>query len=166
MNKKQIQLTEQDIHFLVEDAVRNYLINEGIDEGFWGGLGALGSKLGNSMARGGQRMANSVGNKWNKAKNAIGNKMTQAGQAMGQAYNNVKNTYQTGSANQDAQKAITNAVNALNALKAADQKLQGLGQASVLGKQAALIDQLLASLNGGATSISGRFKARRGAMTN
>ena len=35
---KQIRLTEQDIHTLVEDAVRSYLVNEGVDEGFWGGV--------------------------------------------------------------------------------------------------------------------------------
>lgn len=86
---------------------------------------------------------------------------------MGQAYNNVKNTYQTGSANQDAQKAIQNAVQALNNLKAADQKLQSIGQYSVIGKQMGLIDNLIKVLSqGGATSVSGRFQNRRNAFTN
>ena len=39
MDKKQIRLTEQDLHMLVEDAVKTYLVNEGIEEGVWGGLG-------------------------------------------------------------------------------------------------------------------------------
>ena len=173
-NNQPIRLTEQDLHMLVEDAVRAYITENGMDEGLWGGLSALGSKFGNKMSAAGQNMANAAGNKWNQAKNAmgqaasaVGNKMNQAGQAMGQAYNNAKNTYQTGSVNQNAQKAITNAVNALNALKAADQKLQSMGQYSVIGKQSALIDQLIATLSqGGATSVSGRFQNRRNAFTN
>jgi hypothetical protein len=167
MMDKRIQLTEQDLHMLVEDAVKSYLINEGLDEGFWGGLSALGSKFGNKAARVGQNMANSVGNKMNQAGKAIGGAYNSAKNAIGQAYNNQKNTWQTGSANQDAQNAIKNAVKSLNALKAADQKLQSMGQYSVIGKQSALIDQLIAALSqGGATSISGRFNNRRNAFTN
>ena len=45
MEKKQIQLTEQDIHFLVEEAVKEYMIQEGL----WGGLKNVwqGAKQGN-----------------------------------------------------------------------------------------------------------------------
>ena len=174
MDKKPIRLTEQDLHFLVENAVQSYLTENGMDEGFFGGLGALGSKFGNRMSTASQNMANAASQKWNQAKNAmgqaanaVGQKMNQAGQAMGQAYNNAKNTYQTGSANQDAQKAIQNAVQALNNLKAADQKLQSMGQYSVIGKQMGLIDNLIKVLSqGGATSVSGRFQNRRNAFTN
>jgi hypothetical protein len=174
MNKKPIRLTEQDLHFLVENAVQAYLTENGMDEGFFGGLGALGSKFGNRMKTAGQNMSNAASQKWGQAKNAmgqaanaVGQKMNQAGQAMGQAYNNAKNTYQTGSANQDAQKAIQNAVQALNNLKAADQKLQSIGQYSVIGKQMGLIDNLIKVLSqGGATSVSGRFQNRRNAFTN
>ena len=174
MDKKPIRLTEQDLHFLVENAVQAYLTENGMDEGFFGGLGALGSKFGNRMKTAGQNMSNAASQKWSQAKNAmgqaanaVGQKMNQAGQAMGQAYNNAKNTYQTGSANQDAQKAIQNAVQALNNLKAADQKLQSMGQYSVIGKQMALIDNLIKVLSqGGATSVSGRFQNRRNAFTN
>ena len=174
MDKKPIRLTEQDLHFLVENAVQAYLTENGMDEGFFGGLGALGSKFGNRMKTAGQNMSNAARQKWGQAKNAmgqaanaVGQKMNQAGQAMGQAYNNAKNTYQTGSANQDAQKAIQNAVQALNNLKAADQKLQSMGQYSVIGKQMGLIDNLIKVLSqGGATSVSGRFQNRRNAFTN
>ena len=38
MDKKPIKLTEQDLHFLVENAVRTYLVNEGIDEISWSGI--------------------------------------------------------------------------------------------------------------------------------
>ena len=169
-----IRLTEQDLHFLVEEAVKGYLVENGMEEGIFGGLGALGSKFGNRMKTAGQNMSNAASQKWGQAKNAmsqaanaVGQKMNQAGQAMGQAYNNAKNTYQTGSANQDAQKAIQNAVQALNNLKAADQKLQSMGQYSVIGKQMGLIDNLINVLSkGGATSVSGRFQNRRNAFTN
>ena len=174
MDKKPIRLTEQDLHFLVENAVQAYLTENGMDEGLFGGLGALGSKFGNRMKTAGQNMSNAASQKWGQAKNAmgqaanaVGQKMNQAGQAMGQAYNNAKNTYQTGSANQDAQKAIQNAVQALNNLKAADQKLQSMGQYSVIGRQVGLIDNLIKVLSqGGATSVSGRFQNRRNAFTN
>lgn len=185
MDKKPIRLTEQDLHFLVENAVQAYLTENGMDEALLGGLGALGSKFGNRMKTAGQNMSNAASEKWGQAKNAmgqaanaVGQKMNQAGQAMGQAYNNAKtavgdaytnakNTYQTGSANQDAQKAIQNAVQALNNLKAADQKLQSIGQYSVIGKQMGLIDNLIKVLSrGGATSVSGRFQNRRNAFTN
>ena len=167
MKNRPIQLTEQDLHMLVEDAVRTYLTENGMEEGFWGGLGALGSKFGNKAATAGQNLANSAGQKWNQAKNAVGNAYNNAANAVGNAYNNAKNTYQTGSANQDAQKAIQNAVQALNNLKAADQKLQSMGQYSVIGKQVGLIDNLLRALNqGGAISMSGRFQSRRNAFTH
>lgn len=156
MDKKPIRLTEQDLHFLVENAVQAYITENGMDEGIFGGLGALGSKFGNRMKTAGQNMSN-----------AVGQKMNQVGQAIGQAYNDAKNTYQTGSANQDAQKAIQNAVQALNNLKAADQKLQSMGQYSVIGKQMDLIDNLIKVLSqGGTRSISGRFQNRRNAFTN
>ena len=155
MNKKPIRLTEQDLHFLVENTVQAYLTENGMDERFLGGLDALGSKFVNRMKTAGQNMSN-----------AVGQKINQAGQAIGQAYNDAKNIYQTGSANQDAQKAIQNAVQALNNLKAADQKLQSMGQYSVIGKQMGLIDNLIKVLSqGGTRSISGRFQNRRNAFT-
>lgn len=173
MDKKPIRLTEQDLHFLVENTVQAYLTENGMDEGFFGGLGALGSKFGNRMKTARKNMSNAVGQKMNQAgqaigqaANTVGQKINQAGQAIGQAYNDAKNTYQTGSANQDAQKAIQNAVQALNNLKAADQKLQSMGQYSVIGKQMGLIDNLIKVLSqGGTRSISGRFQNRRNAFT-
>ena len=38
MNNKSIQLTEQDLHMLVEDAVKTYLTENELGEGVWGGL--------------------------------------------------------------------------------------------------------------------------------
>ena len=41
MNNKSIQLTEQDLHMLIEDAVKIYLTEE-LEEGWWGGLKNVG----------------------------------------------------------------------------------------------------------------------------
>lgn len=171
MKKNQIRLTEQDLHYIVENAVAQVLVENGYDEGLLGGLGALGKKAWNGMTKAGSNMANQVGNAIggvaNKVGNAVGGMANKVGDAVGGAYNDMKNTYQTGSANQDAQKYINNAVKALNQLKQVDQKLQSMGQASVIGRQTQLIDQLISALNqGGAASISGRFKNRRSAVTN
>lgn len=38
MDKKPIKLTEQDLHFLVENAVQAYLTENGMEEGFWNQL--------------------------------------------------------------------------------------------------------------------------------
>lgn len=38
MDKRPIQLTEKDLHVLVENAVRVYLKENGMEEGIWGGL--------------------------------------------------------------------------------------------------------------------------------
>jgi len=47
--KNIIKLTEQDLHFLVEEAVKGYLVENGMDEGVWGGLKNVwnGAKQGN-----------------------------------------------------------------------------------------------------------------------
>ena len=45
-NNKPIQLTEQDLHILVEDAVRNYLIQEGFLSNIWnGGKNVVGAGM-------------------------------------------------------------------------------------------------------------------------
>lgn len=53
MEKKQIRLTEQDLHMLVEDAVVQILKENGVEEGFWSGMkslmGGVGQKVGNAV---------------------------------------------------------------------------------------------------------------------
>ena len=177
--KKVIRLTESDLHRIVNESVQRILTEE-MDEGLFGGLGALGQMFGNKARKAGQGMTNAASQKIGQAKdamgrvaNAVGNKVNQAGRYVGNAYNNAKETvgnayndakqaYQTGSASSDAQSAIQDAVKALQNLKAADQKLQSMGQYSVIGKQGVLIDQLLKVLG----STGGRFKARTSAFAN
>lgn len=47
MAKQQIQLTEQDLHFLVEDAVKVYLRENGMEEGVWSGMKNMARGIGN-----------------------------------------------------------------------------------------------------------------------
>lgn len=107
-NNKPIQLTEQDLHMLVEDAVRNILKEDGMEEGFWGGMKNLAQKgtqaMGNGLANMGKGIANKAQNAYNNAKVTATN-----------AYNNVKTAYQQGSAQQDIQ-------NVNNALRPMVQK--------------------------------------------
>ena len=138
-------------------------------------MGALGSKFGNRAKQVGQNASNAASDAWGQAKNAVSNAYGQAKDAVSNAYGqakqnvqnaygNAKRTYQAGSANQDAQKAIKNAVDALNALKAADQKLQQNGMNSVIGnkQQAEAIDNCIKALSGGGfTSIGSRFQTNR-----
>jgi len=49
-NNKPIQLTEQDLHFLVEDAVRNILKENGMEEGaLWNAFKKKGQQIGQNI---------------------------------------------------------------------------------------------------------------------
>lgn len=90
-NNKPIQLTEQDLHYLVEDAVKLYLQENQTDEF----LGGMGSMFG--AAR------NAVQQKYNAAKTGMQN--------LGQ---NMANTYRQGNLNAKIQKQgqyVENVVN-------------------------------------------------------
>lgn len=162
--KQTVRLTESELRAMIQET-----INEALqDEGLWGGIGALGSKLGNKASRVAQNTGNAIGNAWDKTKERVGNAYNNAVDNVKQGYESAKKTYQAGSANQDAQKAIQNAVRALNDLMAADQKLQQNGMNSIIGNKAQkqAIDACLKALQGGgATSISNRFQYNRNAYT-
>lgn len=87
MNKKQIVLTEQDLHMLVEDAVRVYLQENGMDEGIWGG----------------------VKNVTQQGYNAVRNGLKNFGKQVKGYGNQIKTQYQQGSAQQDL-KNVNNAL--------------------------------------------------------
>ena len=170
MNKKVINLTEQDIHSLVEDAVMIYLTENEMEEINLGGLSALGSKFTNSVSRMGRNMYNSTG----EAVSNLGNRLSQAygnaKDAMGQAYDNAKDamgqvydTYQVGSINNEAQKAVNNTKAALEKLKELNQQLIDMGQSTVLDKNTApMVQNLLDNLS----RIGGGFKGRRTMYTH
>ena len=95
MDKKPIRLTEQDLHFLVENAVQAYLTENGMDEGAFSALWGAGKQ---AMGRMGQNVRN-----------------------LGQ---NVRNTAQAGKNLSMIQKYKTNIENSLNAIKGMDADLQ------------------------------------------
>ena len=163
MNKKVINLTEQDIHSLVEDAVMIYLAENEMEEINLGGLSALGSKFTNSVSRMGRNMYNSTG----EAVSNLGNRLSQAygnaKDAMGQAYDDAKTTYQVGSINNEAQKAVNNTKAALEKLQQLNQQLIDMGQSTVLDKNTApMVQNLLDNLS----RIGGGFKGRRTMSTH
>ncbi len=162
--KQTVRLTESELRAMIQET-----INEALeDEGVWGGIGAVGSKLVNQATKTAHNVGNVIGNVWDKTKERVGNAYNNTVDNVKQGYENAKKTYQAGSANQDAQKAIQNAVRALNNLMAADQKLQQNGMNSIIGNKAQkqAIDACLKALQGGgATSISNRFQYNRNAYT-
>lgn len=151
-SNKPIQLTEQDMQFLVKEALKSYITENNIDEGIWDGMKTFGRSVGNKMADGAANV-----------KNNLGSNMRAMGKKMGKAYNYAKNTYQTGSITGDAQKYISNATNALNSLLQADNKLVQMGQNSVIGNgsQRQVVMQALNVLK----NINGRFRARQSAWS-
>ena len=150
--KQTIRLTESELRDYINNAVCEALE----DEGFFGGLGSLASKAGNRMGKAIGGATDAIGDAFNKGKEAVGN-----------AYQNAKKTYQMGSINQDAQNAISKAVEALNNLKALNQKsLQYSNVAPINKKAMANIENTIASLqNRGATGVSGGFKANKTALS-
>ena len=151
-SNKPIQLTEQDMQFLVKEALKSYITENNIDEDIWDGTKTLVRSVGKKMADGAANV-----------KNNLGPKMQAMGKKIGNAYNNVKNTYQTGSITGDAQKYISNATNALNSLLQADNKLVQMGQYSVIGNgsQRQVVMQALNVLK----DINRRFGARQSAWS-
>lgn len=95
MDKKPIRLTEQDLHFLVENAVQSYLTENGMDEGAFSAL-------------------------WGAGKQAMG-RMGQNARNLGQ---NIRNTAQAGKNLSMIQKYKTNIESSLNAIKGMDADLQ------------------------------------------
>ena len=132
MNKKPIRLTEQDLHFLVENAVQAYLTENGMDEDLMGGLKAFGGRLRNKATNQGQYQKNDSQTASQPQGNFF-NKMGQKINNFGNSVSNARKTFQMGSANGDAQKAITNATNALKSLLDADKRMKQAGGAGLMG---------------------------------
>ena len=103
MNKP-VQLTEQDLHFLVENAVQAYLTENGIiDEDVVGGMKNLVRKGGQAVGRRFTNMGQNIANKMQDAKKAVGNQMQKVGTAVTDMYDKAKLAYDQGSAQQDIQ---------------------------------------------------------------
>jgi len=165
MNNKQIQLTEQDLHFLVEDAVRNYMIQEGFWDSFKGGAQALGQMAGRGMQKFGGNAMNAASGAMNRAGQAIGNAYNTAANKVGQAYDtarqtayNVGNTVKAGAANTNIQSAKNNAIKALNNFLQQAQRTPGVAGATTIKAVQSCINQL--------NSAGGRSSANFNAWKN
>ena len=138
MNKKPIRLTEQDLHFLVENAVQTYLTENGVDEDVKSGIKGVWNRFNNKRNRTGA-YANNQSNMQAQPQGNFFNRMGQRINNFGNSVTNAKRTYQANSANGDAQKAITNAINALNALMGADERMKEVGGAGLMGNAATAV---------------------------
>ena len=84
--KRQIRLTEEDLHFLVEDTVRNILVENGYDEGaLWNAFKKKGNQIGQKMADKAQQ--------YGRDARALGNNMKNTYKA-GRNYNYLKKMLQ------------------------------------------------------------------------
>ena len=113
MEKKQIQLTEQDIHMIVEDAVANILKENGMNEG---GLSALFGAAKNAMGKGINNMANKVANGANNMANKVANGVNNFNQGAQNLGRNMANTYQAGRTASQVNKYADQAIKALHQL--------------------------------------------------
>ena len=108
MDKKQIQLTEQDLRFLVEDAVKEYMIQEGL----WGGLKNLGQVGTQTMKNGinniGNGIANGIANKYNKIANGFTNGVNKIANGATNAYNSISARKRTTRYTECKQSFVTN----------------------------------------------------------
>lgn len=102
--KQQIRLTEEELHFLVEDSVRNILRENGYDEGaLWNAFKNKGREIGRNVAQSGEE---------------FGRNMAQRGKQLAQGARNVgynmANTYRTGRFNQQLQKQASKTLASVN----------------------------------------------------
>ena len=134
-----MQLTEQDLHMLVEDAVRQYMIQEGWFDSLKGGTQALGQMAG----QGTRKLAGNVANGMSKGINKIGDAYNTMANKVGQMYNsatqtgrNVYGTMKAGAANANIQSAKNNAIKALNNFLQQAQRTPGVaGRATIQSVQ-------------------------------
>ena len=169
--KQTIRLTESELREMIEESINEAMIDE---YSLTGAANTLGGWFKNKMGQVGRNLKNGVsdttqqlGNYVNGKAEQLGNYVNDKTQQVKNGYGELKKTAQVGSNNQEAQKAITNAVNALNNLIQIDQKMENLG-GSVIGNgaQRQAIQNCIKALSGGQTSISSRFQGRRDARTN
>jgi hypothetical protein len=145
MNKKPIRLTEQDLHFLVENAVQVYLTENGMGEDARSGIKGVWNRFINKRNSTGA-YANNQSDMQAQPQGNFFNRMGQRINNFGNSVTNAKRTYQANSANGDAQKAITNAINALNALMDADRRMKQVGGAGLMGNAATAVENAYQAL--------------------
>lgn len=176
MASNKIQLTESELHDLVNEAVQQILIDEGLWDSIKGGASALGSmakkgfkngsgKFQNSMNNKMQQLGQGVRNVYDKASNAVANASDNIKNASRNAYDasrSVYNTVKAGAANGNIQAAKNNAIKSLNNFLQVAQKTSGVVGAQTIES----VKQCIANLNraGGRSSsvVNGRMNSTLG----
>lgn len=132
MKENRIKLTESDLHYVVNEAVKDILVKEGL----WDGLKGLG-RFGANKAKQGMNNAyqsatnkarqfgNNVAQGVNNAYNNVANKARQFGNNVAKGVNNAKQAYQAASANGNIQNDCQKGIEAINNLRSMFQKYQG-----------------------------------------
>ena len=128
MASNKIQLTESELHELVNEAVQQILIDEGIWDSIKGGASALGTMAKKGFENGAGRFQTSMNDK-----------MQRFGQGVRNAYDRASDKV----ANANIQAAKNNAIKALNNFLQVAQKSQGIVGSNTLSS----VQQCLTSLN-------------------
>ena len=158
-NNKPVTLTEQQLNMLVEAAVQEYLIQEGL----WDTTKAIGQTAGKYIGQGAKAVGKAVGSAAKGVGNAVGNfaggvkrGFSNATQGMQAAAQNVSNTFQNNQMNNNVQRLIGQVNKNLDDLeKYASQNPAVLGNQG--SRTLAAIQQLkrqLAGARGRAQSIA------------
>lgn len=158
-SNRPIRLTEQDIHFLVEEAVKGYLVENGMDERLTGYLGGMFNRASNQVQNTTDNLRQSMNSRLAQAKEYGKRKLGQVKQGV----QNYKMAGQVSSINQDAQKAINTAYTALENIKNLSLKLKNISGYSICGKKTieAIDNCLIALKSDSGLNVSKRFAGQR-----
>ena len=170
MAKEMIQLTEQDLHQLVEDAVRYYITENSDEEGLrsmWAGLKGAASKVGGDARTNVNNAQDYASSKLGQAAQWAKNKAAAAGQYVGDKAKQVQKYGQAVNANFQAHSAaeqikgyIDQAVKALSNLQTANTKLSRYKQGGALvGQVPTMINNLIDALQSNNVTNGGMGRA-------
>ena len=151
MASNKIQLTESELHELVNEAVQQILIDEGIWDSIKGGASALGTMAKKGFENGAGRFQTSMNDKMQRFGQGVRN-------AYDRASDKVANTMKAGALNANIQAAKNNAIKALNNFLQVAQKSQGIVGSNTLSS----VQQCLTSLN----RAGGRSSAKLSGSVN
>ena len=143
MASNKIQLTESELHELVNEAVQQILIDEGIWDSIKGGASALGTMAKKGFENGAGRFQTSMNDK-----------MQRFGQGVRNAYDRASDKV----ANANIQAAKNNAIKALNNFLQVAQQSQGIVGSNTLSS----VQQCLTNLN----RAGGRSSAKLSGSVN
>lgn len=135
---RRIRLTEEDLHFVVENAVRQIISENMEDEGardVWNGFKGVGKRFYSQGQDRVQNMAQNINQRVGKAKKYVQDKWDQGVEAAKQFGDNINATYQTNKLNSQIQTAIQTASDALDNLIKLDADYAKYRNGSTLGNK-------------------------------